>query len=40
MPYGSAYGPSTRDNEERGLIGLLIGVSIEDQFEFIMQTWG
>jgi Dyp-type peroxidase family len=39
MPYGPAHDPSKKDNEERGLIGLFIGVSIEDQFEFIMQTW-
>lgn len=39
MPYGPEYDPQTPDNQERGLIGLFIGVSIEDQFEFILQNW-
>ncbi len=39
MPYGPKYRRSEPDDKERGLIGLFIGVSIEDQFEFIMQNW-
>jgi hypothetical protein len=39
MPYGSVYDSKKPDEEERGLLGLFIGVSIEDQFEFIMQNW-
>ncbi len=39
MPYGPPYDPKNPDAEERGLLGLFIGVSIEDRFEFIMQNW-
>ena len=39
MPYGPVYDSKEPDKKERGLLGLFIGVSIEDQFEFIMQNW-
>lgn len=40
LPYGPPYDPSNpRDGIERGLLGLFIGVSIKDQFEFLMSDW-
>jgi len=40
LTYGPAYDPSTPgDGHERGLLGLFIGVSLKDQFEFIMREW-
>jgi deferrochelatase/peroxidase EfeB len=40
LPYGPPYDPSNpEDGIERGLMGLFIGVSIKDQFEFLMSDW-
>jgi deferrochelatase/peroxidase EfeB len=41
---GLTYGPPSdpahpRDGHERGLLGLFIGVSLRDQFEFLMREW-
>jgi Dyp-type peroxidase family len=40
LPYGPPYDPTRpRDGHERGLLGMFIGVSIRDQFEFLMAHW-
>jgi Dyp-type peroxidase family len=41
MPYGPKFDPQSEanDNQERGLLGLFICASIEDQFEFLMTNW-
>jgi deferrochelatase/peroxidase EfeB len=39
MPYGPPYDSSRPDDIERGLIGLFIGASIEEQFEFLLTEW-
>jgi deferrochelatase/peroxidase EfeB len=40
LPYGPPYDPSDPDDGvERGLLGLFIGVSLKDQFEFLMSQW-
>lgn len=40
MPYGSEFDPANPDDGiERGLIGVFIGSSIENQFEFILSEW-
>ncbi|HEY0776851.1 MAG TPA: hypothetical protein VGD56_02690 [Gemmatirosa sp.] len=40
LPYGPAYDPSQpHDGVARGLLGLFIGVSLKDQFEFVMAEW-
>jgi deferrochelatase/peroxidase EfeB len=40
VPYGPPYDPSNpSDGIKRGLLGLFIGVSIKDQFEFLMSEW-
>ncbi|HEY6422717.1 MAG TPA: hypothetical protein VIY28_05585 [Pseudonocardiaceae bacterium] len=40
IPYGPAYDPAhPRDGRARGLLGLFIGVSLRDQFEFLMAQW-
>lgn len=40
IPYGPAYDPARpRDGVDRGLLGLFIGVSLRDQFEFVMANW-
>lgn len=40
MPYGSPYDPARPDDGiARGLLGLFIGVSLADQFEFVMADW-
>jgi Dyp-type peroxidase family len=40
LPYGPPYDPATpHDGIERGLLGLFIGVSLKDQFEFVMSDW-
>lgn len=39
MPYGPKYDPVTRDQHERGLLGVFVCASIEDQFEFLMTSW-
>ena len=40
VPYGLPYDPSNpNDGIKRGLLGLFIGVSIKDQFEFLMSEW-
>lgn len=40
LPYGPPYDPANpEDGIERGLLGLFIGVSIKDQFEFLMSDW-
>ena len=40
LPYGPPYDPSRPDDGiERGLLGLFIGVSLKDQFEFLMSDW-
>ncbi|MGH3934286.1 MAG: Dyp-type peroxidase, partial [Pseudonocardiaceae bacterium] len=40
IPYGPPYDPAhPRDGKSRGLLGLFIGVSLRDQFEFLMAEW-
>jgi Dyp-type peroxidase family len=40
LPYGPPYDPAhPKDGIERGLLGLFIGVSLKDQFEFLMSDW-
>jgi deferrochelatase/peroxidase EfeB len=40
LPYGPPYDPSRPDDGiERGLLGVFIGVSLKDQFEFLMSEW-
>ena len=40
LPYGPPYDPEKPDDGiERGLLGLFIGVSLKDQFEFLMSDW-
>ena len=40
ITYGPPYDPAhPRDGKERGLLGLFIGVSLRDQFEFLMAEW-
>ena len=40
IPYGPPYDPANpNDGIKRGLLGLFIGVSIKDQFEFLMSEW-
>lgn len=40
LPYGPSYNPAVpNDGIERGLLGMFIGVSILDQFEFLMTEW-
>jgi deferrochelatase/peroxidase EfeB len=40
LPYGPPFDPDHPDDGvERGLLGLFIGVSLKDQFEFIMSNW-
>ncbi len=40
LPYGPDYDPTRPDDGiPRGLLGLFIGVSLADQFEFIMAHW-
>lgn len=41
LPYGPPYDPAhPGDGIDRGLLGLFIGASIKDQFEFLMADWG
>jgi hypothetical protein len=40
ITYGPPYDPAhSRDGKDRGLLGLFIGVSLRDQFEFLMAQW-
>jgi deferrochelatase/peroxidase EfeB len=40
LPYGPPYDAAHPDDGiERGLLGLFIGVSLKDQFEFLMSDW-
>jgi Dyp-type peroxidase family len=40
MPYGPAYDPAhPHDGQARGILGLFLCVSLEDQFEFIQRHW-
>ncbi len=40
LPYGPPYDPARpHDGVERGLLGVFIGVSLKDQFEFVMADW-
>lgn len=39
MPYGPAFDPAHPDAGPRGLLGLFIGASIDQQFEFITREW-
>jgi deferrochelatase/peroxidase EfeB len=40
IPYGPPYDPAhPRDGQARGLLGLFIGASLADQFEFLMSEW-
>lgn len=40
LPYGPPHDPTRpHDGNERGLLGLFIGVSLKDQFEFLMSDW-
>ncbi|HLM01643.1 MAG TPA: hypothetical protein VK400_11360 [Pyrinomonadaceae bacterium] len=40
-PYGTAYDPTdpASKDKQRGLIGLFIGADLQNQFEFLMNTW-
>ena len=40
LPYGPVFDPNHPDDGiERGLLGLFIGASLKDQFEFLMSDW-
>ncbi len=40
LPYGPVFDPAHPDDGiERGLIGIFIGASLKDQFEFLMSNW-
>ena len=40
LTYGPPHDPHRpRDGQERGVLGLFIGVSLTDQFEFLMAEW-
>jgi len=40
LPYGPVFDPANpNDGIERGLLGIFIGVSLKDQFEFLMAQW-
>jgi Dyp-type peroxidase family len=39
MPYGPPYDPAAPDDEERGLVGMFICASLEQQFEYVMRHW-
>jgi deferrochelatase/peroxidase EfeB len=40
LPYGPVFDPNNpNDGIERGLLGLFIGASLKDQFEFLMSDW-
>ena len=40
IAYGPTYDPAhPRDGQARGLLGMFIGVSLRDQFEFLMTQW-
>ncbi len=40
IPYGPPYDPAhPHDGKARGLLGMFIGVSLRDQFEFLMSQW-
>lgn len=40
LPFGPPFDPARRhDGIARGLVGMFIGVSLADQFEFIMAEW-
>lgn len=40
LPYGPTYDAAhPGDGIERGLLGIFIGVSLKDQFEFLMSDW-
>ncbi|PZS17897.1 MAG: peroxidase [Pseudonocardiales bacterium] len=40
IAYGPPYDPEhPRDGQSRGLLGLFIGISLHDQFEFLMTQW-
>jgi deferrochelatase/peroxidase EfeB len=40
MPYGPPYDPEQPgDGESRGLVGLFIGASLRDSYEFVLREW-
>lgn len=40
MPYGEAYDPAKPDQDrERGLVGMFICASLEEQYEYVMRQW-
>jgi Dyp-type peroxidase family len=40
LPYGPVFDPAHPDDGiERGLLGIFIGASLKDQFEFLMSDW-
>ncbi len=40
LTYGPPYDPARpHDGQERGVVGLFIGVSLKEQFEFILAEW-
>jgi deferrochelatase/peroxidase EfeB len=39
LTYGPRYDPRQPDDVERGILGLFMGVSLCDQFEFLMGEW-
>ncbi|HEX8249173.1 MAG TPA: hypothetical protein VF599_13430 [Pyrinomonadaceae bacterium] len=40
-PYGPPYDPANKATigQDRGLVGLFIGADLQNQFEFLMNTW-
>lgn len=40
MPYGEEYDPAKPDQDpERGLVGMFICASLEEQYEYVMRHW-
>ena len=41
MPYGPAYDPAAPDRQpvDRGLVGMFVCASLEDQYEYVMKHW-
>ena len=40
LTYGPPYDPARpRDGQERGVVGLFIGASLKEQFEFLLAEW-
>jgi len=39
MPYGPRFDPRSPEDAERGLVGLFICASLEEQYEYVMRQW-